>query len=322
MPSIQELFELQEGQDGFFVSVKRDKQSEYQQLINRLKDAQQKAVDNGLIKAFKRKHLKACELVIVAYPTLDELDVYIENEWPTKAKDSKHFLLALVQEEKQYHLIAADFRNRVIREELSISDSRLGHLANLILPLLSSVNNDITVFEKDEHKKTFNQIKEYIADELGYTRIKVFLSYAWASEEYPETFEQDKFYQACVEQIAVDLEQAGLAVFLDKWCDVPGREVSNFIAEAFEQSHYIVPIGTRLYNEKFKRNKNKSPSFSIKPVSEQSKKNLDHVLSFEVAIIQELATKSQQVRQKIIPLFLEEVKDKSSFPFLLDKKIG
>jgi len=29
MPSIQELFELQEGQDGFFVSVKQDKQGEY-----------------------------------------------------------------------------------------------------------------------------------------------------------------------------------------------------------------------------------------------------------------------------------------------------
>ena len=321
MPSIQELFELQEGPNDFSVSVKQDKQSEYQQLINSLKDAQKKAVDNGFVKAFKRKHLKACELVIVAYPTLDELDAYIEDEWPTKAKDSKHFLLALVQEDKQYHLIATDFRNRVIRGELSVSNSRLGHLANLILPLLSSVNNDITAFEEDEHKKTFNQIKEHIADGLGYTRIKVFLSYAWASEEYPETFEQDKFYQACVEQIAVDLEQAGLAVFLDKWCDVPGREVSNFIAEAIEQSHYIVPIGTCLYNEKFKRNKNKSPSFSIKPVSEQSKKNLDHVLSFEVAIIQELSTKSQQVREKIIPLFLEVVNGQSSFPFLLDKKI-
>jgi len=40
MPSIKELFELQEGLHGPFVTVKQDKQAEYQQLINGLKDIQ------------------------------------------------------------------------------------------------------------------------------------------------------------------------------------------------------------------------------------------------------------------------------------------
>jgi len=321
MPSIKELFELQEGLHGPFVTVKQDKQAEYQQLINGLKDIQKKAMDNGLVKAFKRKQLKACELVIATYPTLDELDDYVENQWPTVAKDFKHFLLAQVAEDNQYHLIAVNFRHRVIREELKVSNSPLGNLAQLILPLLTSINHNLKVSDQPEHKKLFNQVKEHIADWLGHTRLKVFLSYAWASEDYPETFEQDKFYQACVEQMAVDLEKTGLAVFLDKWCDVPGREISSFIERAFEESHYIIPIGTRLYNEKFRRNKNKLPPLAIRTASEQNRKDLDHVLAFEVAIIQELSTKGQQVREKIIPLFLEEVEGKSSFPFLLDKKI-
>ena len=42
MPSIQELFELQEGPHGLFVTVKQDKQAEYQQLIDSLKGTQKK----------------------------------------------------------------------------------------------------------------------------------------------------------------------------------------------------------------------------------------------------------------------------------------
>jgi len=300
MPSIHELFEPQEGPQGLFVTVKQDKQVEYQQLIDNLKGIQQQGVDNDIIKVFKREHLNACELVITTYPTLDELDDYVDN---------------------QYHLIAADFRHRVIREELSASSSRLGDLAQLILPLLAFVNHNLKVSDRLKYKKLSTQIKGHVADWLGHTRIKVFLSYAWASEDYPEAFEQDKFYQACVEQMAVDLEKIGLAVFLDKWCDVPGREISSFIERAFEESHYIIPIGTRLYNEKFRRNKNKLPSLSIRTISEQGKKDPEHVLAFEIAIIQELSTKGQQIREKIIPVFLEEVEGKLSFPFLLDKKI-
>jgi len=317
MPSMQELFELQEGPNGVSVRVKHDKQTEYQQLIDGLKDIQQQGMDNGVTKAFKRQHLKACELVIATYLTLEELDDYVDNQWLAVAKDTKHFLLAQVEEDNQYHLIAVNFRHRVIREELSILNSRLGNLSQLILPLLASLNHN----DQPEHKKLSNQIKEHIADELGYTRIKVFLSYAWASEEYKDTFEQDKFYQACVEQIAFDLEKAGLAVFLDIWCDVSGKEVTDFLQRAFSESHYILVIGTRLYSEKYQRTLDNPPSFVMQNIGRLDLKKPEHVLAFEVTIMQELSTHSQKLRNKILPLFLEKVEGTFGFPFLLDKKI-
>jgi hypothetical protein len=131
--------------------------------------------------------------------------------------------------------------------------------------------------------------------------LKVFISYAWPVEGN-ESFLTDKHYEASVVRIAKDLEAVGFEVFLDRWEDRRGKVLTSFV-EKMEQANFFLPIGTRLYLNKYEKRV-------------ELENDPEHVVRAEGISLNYIAVHSQRWREKIIPILLEGTAEET-LPFLL-----
>lgn len=122
----------------------------------------------------------------------------------------------------------------------------------------------------------------------------IFISYAWANAEHVH-FQKQLIHEESVKQLAKELEIAGFNVLFDRWYDIKGNNISDFIEKIFDG--FALVIGTNHYLEKYKK------------LSEQDK--ADPVLQTEVYFISHLLRYTKKTRDKIIPLLLEGTVEES-----------
>jgi len=153
----------------------------------------------------------------------------------------------------------------------------------------------------DEKKRLLKSIG-YV---LGHTRPKVFISYAWPSPNFPETRELDEDHKHYIYKIAKQLRQAGLAVFLDIWFDRGSKRVSNFIEKAFQESHIVLIMWTKLYEKKYQLIKESRTDDISKTIGELTREKPDYVVYGEMEIMQQLALHTSRIKDKIHTVILE-----------------
>jgi TIR domain len=123
-----------------------------------------------------------------------------------------------------------------------------------------------------------------------------FVSYAWGDEG------QERW----VRGLARDLENAGVAVILDRK-DNPeiGRSVARFISR-IEESDFVVVVGTELYRRKYENQVSAAGS----------------VVAAEVDLINLRLTKTEKKKETVLPLLLDGDEETSLPPLMRGKVYG
>lgn len=134
-------------------------------------------------------------------------------------------------------------------------------------------------------------------------KISVFISYAWANKEHID-YEKQLVHVENIKQLARELEIAGFNVLLDRWNDVKGNNISDFIEKIFDG--FVLVIGTHHYLEKY----NKLPQ----------QEKADPVVKAEVCHIKHLLHYNEKTRAKIMTVLLEGTVEES-LPKILHAKI-
>lgn len=126
-----------------------------------------------------------------------------------------------------------------------------------------------------------------------------FISYAWGIPAY-ETW---------VQQLAEDLEKAGIEVLLDRWCISVGKDLMGFVEKMLsDETDKILVIGTKLYLNKYQ-------------FSAVDEKGLERVAKVEGRILNYMVRFNHFSSDKIIPILLEG-KAVDSLPPLLRMKVS
>jgi WD40 repeat protein len=108
-----------------------------------------------------------------------------------------------------------------------------------------------------------------------------FLSYAWGNATH----------EAIVAHVAKLLDAVGIRVHFDRWADVPGKRIQDFVAK-IDSSDWVVIFGSQLYQQKYKR---RATSMS----------DQEHVVRAEAQIMNKIAMSSTKRAQTVIPVLLE-----------------
>ena len=124
---------------------------------------------------------------------------------------------------------------------------------------------------------------------------KCFISYAWGVPAHERWVE---------EQLAFDLQKAGIRVVLDRWHNSQfGSNVARFISQ-IERIDRIVVVGTPLYLRKYE-NKDTKTGF---------------IVAAEVDLINNRLIGTEKQKQSVLPLLLDGEK-KDSLPPLLHGRV-
>jgi hypothetical protein len=118
-----------------------------------------------------------------------------------------------------------------------------------------------------------------------------FISYAWGNPQH----------ERWVEQLADHLQNADVAVTLDRWHSRPGAAISRFI-ERIEESDFVCAVGT--------------PSYLRKDNEEHS----DPVVQAELRLIKSKLMSRDLIHNTVLPLLREETMEKS-FPVLFHRSV-
>jgi GTPase SAR1 family protein len=144
-----------------------------------------------------------------------------------------------------------------------------------------------TTQKRTRFEKAIFSLKAYVTEQ----KIKVpecFISYAWGVPKHERWVEKS---------LATDLQNAGIAVVLDRWESAKiGTRVSRFVARIGEADHVIV-VGTPLYREKYESRAPMGAAF---------------VVGAEGDLIGD-----RIIRQRSVPPVLLAGTEESSFPNLL-----
>jgi ankyrin repeat protein len=130
-----------------------------------------------------------------------------------------------------------------------------------------------------------------------YPNPSCFLSYAWGNATH----------EVVVEKIAEHLELAGLEVYFDRWANVPGRQIQEFVSKV-DAADWVVLLGSQLYQEKYNKR-------------ETSQADSEHMVRAEAQLMIAIANHSSKRKERIIPVLLEGTSE-SSLPqtFFNDKR--
>jgi len=225
------------------------------------------------------------------------------KEWEKTKPGLNQFLLIHVFSQGWY-FIGRDYARKEVRGYIN-DIPEFSHLLTQWQGFTSSALNDGNIRKE--------RLKE-IGAALGHTCLKVFISYAWPSPNFPKTRKLDEDHKHYIYKIAKQLRQAGLAVFLDIWFDRGAKRVSNFIEQAFQESHIVLIMWTKLYEKKYQLIEESRTDDDIsKTIGELAREKPDYVVYGEMEIMQQLALHTVSIKNKIHTVILEG--EGESIPF-------
>jgi ankyrin repeat protein len=123
--------------------------------------------------------------------------------------------------------------------------------------------------------------RDKLSQKKGKKTYSCFLSYAWGNATH----------ELVVAHVAAQLEAAGIKVYFDRWQDVPGKQIQDFVSH-INTVDWIIIFGSQLYQQKYKRRAT-------------SKHEREHVVKAEVNIMNTLAMSSTKRAKTVIPVLLE-----------------
>jgi hypothetical protein len=126
----------------------------------------------------------------------------------------------------------------------------------------------------------------------GFEKPSCFISYAWG----------DLSHERWVENLADNLQNADIAVILDRWHNPPGASVTRFI-ERIEAATFICPIGTQRYKQK------------------DSSKTSDPVVQAELRLVKTRLRKRDEIHKTVVPLLREGNVPEEMFPALFEDSV-
>jgi ankyrin repeat protein/TPR repeat protein len=123
--------------------------------------------------------------------------------------------------------------------------------------------------------------RKILEDIKGKHSYSCFLSYAWGNATH----------EAIVAHVAKLLDAVGIRVHFDRWVDVPGKRIQDFVAK-IDRSDWIVIFGSQLYQQKCKRRAT-------------SAVDQEHVVRAETQIMNKIVMSSTKRAKTVIPILLE-----------------
>jgi TIR domain len=147
----------------------------------------------------------------------------------------------------------------------------------------------------EDFQPQIDDAQEKLEDE-GRETYSCFLSYAWGN----------KAYEDIVARIAAQLEEAGLEVHFDRWADVAGKNIQEFVSK-IDRVDWVVVFGSQLYQQKY----NRTATYDG---------DSEHILRAEVVVMNAVMMQSTRRANRIIPVLLEGSNATSlPQPFFMDK---
>jgi ankyrin repeat protein/TPR repeat protein len=108
-----------------------------------------------------------------------------------------------------------------------------------------------------------------------------FLSYAWGNVAH----------EAIVAHVAKLLEAVGIKVHFDRWVDVPGKKIQDFVAK-IDSSDWVIIFGSQLYEQKYERRA-------------MSAVDQEHTVRVEAQIMNKIAMSGTKCAKTVIPVLLD-----------------
>jgi ankyrin repeat protein/TPR repeat protein len=162
---------------------------------------------------------------------------------------------------------------------------------NQLIDVLEAPRQQTSPVIPDDVDERFSAARAGIQSDIDRKRSKLegkgrrsyscFLSYAWGNATH----------EAIVAHVANLLKAVGITVHFDRWVDVPGKRIQDFVAK-IDRSDWVVIFGSQLYQQKYK--------CRAKSMSDQ-----EHVLRAEAQIMNKIAMNSTKRAQTVIPVLLE-----------------
>jgi ankyrin repeat protein len=118
-------------------------------------------------------------------------------------------------------------------------------------------------------------------EDKGKRPYSCFLSYAWGNATH----------EAIVAHVAKLLGTVGIRVHFDRWVDVPGKRIQDFVAK-IDRSDWVVIFGSQLYQQKCKRRAT-------------SAVDQEHVVRAEAQIMNKIVMSCTKRAKTVIPILLE-----------------
>ncbi|CAH0140606.1 MULTISPECIES: TIR domain-containing protein [unclassified Pedobacter] len=133
------------------------------------------------------------------------------------------------------------------------------------------------------------KLKSLLKTENNINSPKCFICYAWGNKEH----------EAWVLRFAKDLKSAGVNVLLDRWNNLPGSSISQYVDEIMS-SDFVIPVGSKLLSKKYE--------FTT----------LDSVVKQEQLLINTRLRRKSVHGNTVIPVLIEGTQAESFTPFLQD----
>jgi ankyrin repeat protein/TPR repeat protein len=135
-------------------------------------------------------------------------------------------------------------------------------------------------------------------EDKGKRPYSCFLSYAWGNATH----------EAIVAHVAKLLGTVGIRVHFDRWVDVPGKRIQDFVAK-IDRSDWVVIFGSQLYQQKCKRRAT-------------SAVDQEHVVRAEAHIMNKIVMSCTKRAKTVIPVLLEGTNQPALPPPFLNDHIA
>jgi ankyrin repeat protein/TPR repeat protein len=217
--------------------------------------------------------------------------------------------LRMVSDNLNKLLKASKFKYNEIIDSSSFSDrtgrSLIESYLNQLIDVLEAPQQLTSPVIPDDVDERFRAACAGIQSDIDRKRSKLvgkgrrsyscFLSYAWGNATH----------EAIVAHVAKLLDAVGIRVHFDRWADVPGKRIQDFVAK-IDSSDWVVIFGSQLYQQKYKRR--------ATSVLDQ-----EHVVRAEAKIMNKIVMNSTKRAKTVIPVLLEGTsKTALPQPFLND----
>jgi ankyrin repeat protein/TPR repeat protein len=210
-------------------------------------------------------------------------------------KDTTQAELRMVSDNLKKLLKASKFKYHEIIDSSGFSDragrSLIESYLNQLIDVLEAPRQRTSPVILDDVDEPFSAARAGIQSNIdrklselvgkGRRSYSCFLSYAWGNATH----------EAIVAHVAKLLGTVGITVHFDRWTDVPGKRIQDFVAK-IDSSDWVVIFGSQLYQQKYKRRA-------------MSMSDQEHVVRAEAQIMNKIAMSSTKRAQTVVPVLLE-----------------